>query len=141
MPIRRATYHQASLIQSKIKVKLFWVTLGLQYVPHSSHICESAVTDLRQESGRSHGLHPPELGDGRRAEVEVRRGDVFLVGIVLVIVLRENFFGASFVEVFPAYSVNLKVVLTWILDGGPTGLRPKMPFSEQNKSVVLPSRS
>ena len=71
----------------------------------------------------------------------MRRGDVFLVGIVLVIVLRENFFGASFVEVFPAYSVNLKVVLTWILDGGPTGLRPKMPFSEQNKSVVLPSRS
>ena len=106
MPIRRATYHQASLIQSKIKVKLFWVTL--QYVPHSSHICESAVTDLRQESGRSHGLHPPELGDGRRAEVEVRRGDVFLVGIVLVIVFREYFFGVSVVvrvEELPAYSV------------------------------------
>ena len=108
MPIRRATYHQASLIQSKIKVKLFWVTLGLQYVPHSSHICEGAVTDLRQESGRSHGLHPPELGDGRRAEVEVRRGDVFLVGIVLVIVFREYFFGVSVVvrvEELPAYSV------------------------------------
>ena len=64
-----------------------------------------AVTYLRQESGSSHGLHPPELCDRRGAEVEVRRGDVFLVGHVSVVVRREYFFGVTLVvgvEVYPA---------------------------------------
>ena len=60
------------------------------------------VTDLRQESGRGHGLHPPELGDGRRAEVEVRRGDVLLVGLVVVVVFREHLFVVRIALVLPA---------------------------------------
>ena len=66
------------------------------------------VTDLRQESGRGHGLHPPELCDGRRAEVEVRRGDVLLVRHVVVVVGCEHLFVVRFALVLPAYNIYVK---------------------------------